>query len=151
MTGDSGHEDLAGAHQAFFVGKGDTRAPLHRGQGRFQAGGADNGGHDPVGVEAGRVADGFFAGGDGDAGPGQRRLEQAVAGDVGQRHHFGLQGLGLRRELFPIAVGGQRNHPISVTVAVHQVDGGFSHRSRRSEDCQPPHLISPAVRPARIF
>jgi hypothetical protein len=56
------HEQLAGHHQRFLVGQQDLLAGARGGQGRRQAGGADDGGHHGVGVRAGRdVAQGLLA------------------------------------------------------------------------------------------
>jgi hypothetical protein len=47
------HEQLAGHDQRFLVRQQDFLAGARRGQGRGQAGGADDGGHHGVGVRAG--------------------------------------------------------------------------------------------------
>ncbi len=82
---DLGHQQRAGADQAFLGGERDHRAAAHRGERRAEAGRADDRRHHPVGRPRGGLDQALVAGRDLDAAARERLLEVAIARRVGDR------------------------------------------------------------------
>ena len=69
------HEEIAGANQAFLVGKRNRRATIHRRERGLQAGRAADGRHHPIRRPCRRLDHRTFAGAAFGAGTGQRLFQ----------------------------------------------------------------------------
>ena len=131
---DLGHQQRAGADQAFLGGERHHRAPAHRSEGRAEAGGADDRRHDPLGRAAGRLAQTVAARGDRNVAAGERLLEPQVARGVAD--HRQPCAVSPRRGGQPlgIAVRGQRLDPITLRRARDQIEGAAADRARGAQN-----------------
>ena len=129
----------AGADQAFLVGERHHGAAPHGGQGRPQARGADDAGHDPLGrpLRPPRPAP--------RARPRPRSrcrralLERAVAGRIGDHGQPGAAGAGDRRQRIGPAEAGDRLDPV-----------GSGASATRASVLRPIEPVAPStVMPAR--
>ncbi len=129
------HEEIAGADQAFLVGKRYRRTAIDGGKRRLQAGRTADGCHHPVGGTRGRLDDRAFTGAAFGTRTGKCGLQFAKTGGIGDRRKA-------RAELFcqfcksvDVGVRGQRLDLVAVAGAAQQIHravadraGGAQHR-----------------------
>jgi len=87
------------------------------GERRRQSGGADDGGHDPVGIRRGRLQQRLATGSGHDARSGQRILQRGVVGVIGGDGHTGAKILRLAGQKLDVAVAGDRHEVEGVPAA----------------------------------
>ena len=132
------HHRGAGADQGLLVGERDGPSRRDRGEGRLEAGRADDGGHHQIRLAQRRLAHRFDPRGGLDAGAGQRRLEVAVARRIGHRREFGAEFDGEPRERRAVAPGGDRGDREPAGRRADHLGARAPDRPGRAEDGEPP-------------
>ena len=117
-----GHKKGPGADEAFLVGECQTGAVCERAQAGFESGGADDGGHGPVGGAVGGFEQGRSTGGGLDAGAREAGAKIFEAVFVGGDGDLGLERDGVFGELRGVAAASQGDGAVLIGSARDQVD-----------------------------